>query len=770
MAVPASSATKTLVGLPRQSWVTRVVRLTRKELRETLRDRRTIVTLILMPLLLYPLISLVFNQFMVLNAGSGEGFRWNVGVRREEDFSRLMRMLRLGEAHLKSRGDLPSQTGEAPRTTDAPIASPNLLQPAIHEPKLETINPQFDDNVGSLNRLLERGEVDVVVLMKELDDKDASRLGGERNFTPTGVELTFVPTSAYGRELSKYLDRRVRAANEALLYRELVGHGGTAAPWLTSTLKKREVQDDSIQIASLIPLILILMTMTGAVYPAIDLTAGERERGTLEALMAAPVPRLGLLIAKYLAVLCVALLTAVVNLTAMTITLKASGLGKVLLGPQGLPVSTIFAVLGLLLLFAAFFSAVMLTITSFARSFKEAQAYLIPLVLLALAPGFLSLLPGLKLEGILAITPLANIVLLARDLLQNRADPIAAATAVITTALYAIAALAFAAKIFGSDAVLYGSQGSWSELLRRPAEPQSAPTFAQGMTAIAVLYPCFFLAQGLLSQLKDASLTQQHLANGLVLMAVFLCLPLAITFWTHRRFAASLQLAPPGPLTLVGALLLGVSLWPFAHELFLLAQRLGFSTMSPDLLRELIDRFAERVEERNAVPLGVVLFAVAIAPAVSEEIFFRGYFQTALQQKLPPWGAILITAAVFGVFHISVGGLVILERVLSSAALGLLLGWICWQTRSIWPGIVLHMLHNSSVVVLDRYKEPIQQLAFVQRLGWNPENVSHLPGTLLALAGVVASAGLALVILGSWGRKQLPDRAAMPATPGPQNS
>lgn len=746
-AAGSSVEPKSPAGLPRQSWVTRVVRLTRKELRETLRDRRTIVTLVLMPLLLYPLISLVFQQFMLLNAGSGEDFRWNVGVRREQDFARLIRVLQLGESYLKSRGELTKQDGPAPPATGDAVAAPNLLQPALREPSLETINPQFDDNLSNLNRMLEQGDVDVIAIINELDDETDENDQGR-----LGIELSFVPTSSYGRELSKYMDRRVRAANEALLYRDLVGRGGKGEPRLTSTLKRKEVQDESIQIASLIPLILILMTMTGAVYPAIDLTAGERERGTLEALMAAPVPRLGLLIAKYLAVLCVALLTAVVNLTAMTITLKASGLGKVLLGPQGLPVSTILAVLGLLLLFAAFFSAVMLTVTSFAKSFKEAQAYLIPLVLLALAPGFLSLLPGLKLEGILAITPLANIVLLSRDLLQHRAEPIAAATAVITTALYAIAALALAAKIFGSDAVLYGSQGSWSELLRRPAEPQPAPTFAQGMTAVAVLYPCFFLAQGLLGQFREASLTQQHLLNGLGLLVVFLCLPLAITWWTNRRFTTTLQLSPPSPLAIVGAALLGLSLWPFAHELFLLAQQLGFSTMSPDLMRELIDRFAERVEERHAVPFGVVLFAVAIAPAVAEEIFFRGYLQTALQQKLPAWGAILITAAVFGVFHISVGGLVILERVLSSAALGLLLGWLCWQTRSIWPGILLHSFHNGAVLVLDRFKQPIQDLPFIKQLGWNQENVSHLPGMLLGIAGVVAVAGIGLVLLGSRSR------------------
>src|SRR5262249_7042080 len=132
----------------------------------------------------------------------------------------------------------------------------------------------------------------------------------------------------------------------------------------------------AFSLAALVPLILVLMTITGAVYPAIDLTAGERERGTLEVLMAAPVPRVRLLLAKYAAVVIVAVLTALVNITMMTLTVLASGLGPILFGETGLTAGLVLSVLGLLLLFASFFSAVLLVLTSFARSFKEAQAYL----------------------------------------------------------------------------------------------------------------------------------------------------------------------------------------------------------------------------------------------------------------------------------------------------------------------------------------------------------------------------------------------------------
>ncbi len=90
-----------------------------------------------------------------------------------------------------------------------------------------------------------------------------------------------------------------------------------------------------IPLTSVIPLVLILMTITGAVYPAIDLTAGERERGTLEVLVSAPVTKLTLLLAKYIAVFVVAVLTAAVNLAMMLATITFSELSTMMVGPSG---------------------------------------------------------------------------------------------------------------------------------------------------------------------------------------------------------------------------------------------------------------------------------------------------------------------------------------------------------------------------------------------------------------------------------------------------
>jgi len=190
----------------------------------------------------------------------------------------------------------------------------------------------------------------------------------------------------------------------------------------------------------------------------------------------------------------VALLTATANLLAMSITLVSTGLGTTGLGDAGLTPTLILQVFALLVLFAAFFSAILLALTSFARSFKEAQAYLIPVMLLALAPGMVSLMPELKSNGLLSVLPLVNIVLLARDLFEGQVDITLATVSVLSTMMYAVAAIALAARIFGTDAILYGSQASWSDLLLRSGRRAPEPSISGAMLCLALMFPLYFLS------------------------------------------------------------------------------------------------------------------------------------------------------------------------------------------------------------------------------------------------------------------------------------
>jgi sodium transport system permease protein len=422
--------------------IARVLRLASKELRECLRDRRTLVTLVLMPLLLYPLLGLAFRQFFLSGLQDTEAHVYHIGVRSEQEGNFINDYLMYGQAAL----------GRHPNWPDSERA------PGQREPHFNYVP------VDDLEDAARRKEIDLGIRIRSADAPGLPNQGFS-----TDWELVYVSDSPYARDALRSVESLCAAAYMAILETQLRNAGVRQRPTAVELVRLpvTNAEPESIPLAALVPLVLILMTITGAVYPAIDLTAGERERGTLEVLVAAPVPRMSLLLAKYIAVVTVALLTALVNLTAMLLTLWVSGLGPQLFRNGGLSLVVFVEVLALLLLFATFFSAVLLALTSFARSFKEAQSYLVPLMLVALVPGVAGILPGSQLAGPLAVVPLLNIVLLARDLFDGKASLVPAVIVVTTTIAYALVAVALAAQVFGAEAVLYSEQGSWRQFFRR---------------------------------------------------------------------------------------------------------------------------------------------------------------------------------------------------------------------------------------------------------------------------------------------------------------
>ena len=427
-------------------------RLVSKELREILRDRRTILTLVLMPLLLYPLLGVAFRTFLLGSMTPPGAPVYTIGVRPGGEGESVVWFLEQGRKALRER-EMPEERAAGPADERAP---------PHQQPPPELIQQECKD----LDEAVLRGEVDVGIRVHPAGPFFPNRL--DRNLA-INWDILYREDSVVGLEAVRYLDRVCAAANARFLSLRLralrIGQRESPVRPMPMAVRDPQARKPTL-LPGLVPLILILMTVTGAVYPAIDVTAGERERGTLEILAAAPVRRLDLLFGKYVAVLTVAMLTALVNLGSMAATLYISGVGAALFGAENLSPLVFVQVLALLLLFAAFFSAVLLVLTSFARSFKEAQAYLVPLMLLALMPGILSLVPGRQLQGPLALIPLLNIALLTRDLLEGSASAGIAAIVVASTALYAVAALALAARVFGAEAVLYSQSGGWSDLFR----------------------------------------------------------------------------------------------------------------------------------------------------------------------------------------------------------------------------------------------------------------------------------------------------------------
>ena len=219
-------------------------------------------------------------------------------------------------------------------------------------------------------------------------------------------------------------------------------------------------------IGGFIGYLVILLCMTGAMYPAIDLTAGEKERGTMETILSSPVSRTDLVLGKFLLVLSAALATAALSVFSMGISFTAmryfnpasqSGRGEtgaliLQLGPK--PVLLIFA---MALPLAVFFAAALMTIALFAKTYKEAQSYLTPMTFLVVIPAVASLLPGVELTPKLALVPILSTSLVCKEIIAGSYHWSSISLIFASTCVYAAVALFLAVKMFQREDVLFRS-------------------------------------------------------------------------------------------------------------------------------------------------------------------------------------------------------------------------------------------------------------------------------------------------------------------------
>ena len=688
-------------------------RMTLKELREILRDRRTTLTLIGMPLLIYPLLGVTFQKLLVTQAANKVKTEYRVSVATVHD-SRIVRQL-----FEQSKPIVAKQMG----FDDVKDYEP---KGTLDDPIWEFIVSEDPNAVVDVKQFVADRSSDLGVRLKPGNDAG-----------PWEFDLSYREASPFSLDARRAFEDRLRLVNDSILARRL----STLDPPMSVPIAfhpETVVSTDAgppFSMATLIPLILILMTVTGAVYPAIDLTAGERERGTLEALISAPVPRHELLFAKYLAVLTVAMLTAVANLTSMVVTAYANRMETLLFGPGGIHLRMLVLMLGLLVVFAGFFAAVILILTSFARSFKEAQAYLIPVMLVSLAPGVLCLLPGIEMTGWMSVTPLVNIVILARDVVDGRAQAVWVVAALLSTVLYSAVALAMAAKIFGTDAVLYGSDGSWMDLMRRPTTRRYAASLSQALICLAVLFPAFLILSGIPGRLSGDSVSGRLVGNAVITIALFALFPLGIAYWTAVDLMKGFNLRKATVASFVAACLFGLSLWPFAIEL---ARFQSSSMEQSEAFKELFERVSASL---NAISLPMKLLALALIPAICEELFFRGYLMTALRTGMSTPLAIGVSSCLFGLFHVM--ATLSFERFAPTCFLGFVLGWVCYRTGSVIPGMLLHTVHNSLILLMQNYVKELSAWG----IGTGTEQ--HVPATWLAGASLAVAVAVTIMILGT---------------------
>ncbi len=656
----------------------------RKELKETLRDRRTLLMMVAVPVLLYPVLLIVSEQLLLFGQRSLDAERSPVAV----------------------VGDVPEGLVEIVGAREALVLVPIESTPA---------------------EALRSDAVTAVAVVGAPTDDVGTR----------AITLLYDAASDRSQRGRSELSRALDAWADTVLARRLADRGLPRTFALPVAVNDSSValpqEMGGYTLGRILPLLLVVITLLGAFYPAIDLAAGEKERGTLETLLTAPVPPGAIVAGKFLTVALIAVVAAALNLGSMILTFQTGALQVTqALGIEvSLPLRSVAVIFLALIPLAVLFASLFLGIAVRSASFKEAQNALTPVYMVVLVPAMLPIFPGIDFGPLLAVTPVAGVSFLFRDVMAGDAEWLLGALVLASTTLYAAASLAFAARAFGNERVLFGGAGaadvpttSWIERLQALARAGRVPEPSAALGFVAMIALLFFYG-GIRLQIAFGE-------QGLFVAEWLLLFVPAVAFVLLGRFdvARTLSLRAPTPRALGAGLLVIAGALPLV---WLIGWLQSFVLPIPWDLLEGLEELMTATDPRRLVWLLVLL---AITPAICEEVVFRGVLLGG-SRSLDPWRMILLNGAVFGAFHLSFETVI---RFLPTASLGALIAWAVWRTGSIWVGALMHFANNATLVVLT--STPLLREAFSDPDAPPPFWLVPVGAALLALGARILPRGL----------------------------
>lgn len=652
----------------------------RREVRDQLRDKRTLFMIFVLPILLYPLLGIGVLQFSA-------AFE-----------QKARRVLIVGPEYLP--GDPPllnaERNGFNPDLFDSPAEAARLVV-TVKPAKGEWLDPKVREMVTR------SGQVDAVLpvpadLPARMAKFDVPSLDIVYESADERSQITYLRLKeVISRWRERIISRRVKENKLPESFTEPI----KIKPVDVAT----QAEVGSSVWAKLFPFLLVMMSLTGAFYPAVDLCAGEKERGTMETLLISPASRAEIVMGKFLTVMLASMMTALLNLVSMGLTgvqlarrlgsaaavsaAASAGRRAEVIAPPSL--ESAFWIVLLLIPLAAFFSAVCLALAVLAKSMKEGQYYMTPLYLFCLPLIFLTLAPGIELNLFYSLVPITGVSLLLRALIQG--DYTEAARfflpVLLPTIGYGVVALRWAIDQFQREDVLFREAERfdlkiWVRHLLRDKEP--TPTGGEALFCFAVMLTLAWFVTQYQMLVGGAQATSSIAAGQIVYV---LTPPLAMALLLTSSPRRTLRLYWPEPKYLGLAAALAFTLNPLVGELHYYVDQ--FFPISKEL-KEALEGLMSKIPD---LPTALLLFAVV--PAVCEELAFRGFILAGLERGHSPRTAIILSALLFGFMHVLVS---LFQQLFNATLLGLILGLLAVRSASILPGIVFHMLHNGQHVAI----------------------------------------------------------------------
>lgn len=786
----------------------------RREVLDQLRDRRTLFMIAVLPLLLYPALGIgtVYLQTMylehprtvvILGADdlpppqllSGDHFAatWFT-IPDNSDRLLVVTDSSAGSQEPATEADKAARQSRARLLEQARELRPAVKQYQALERQIEQARHDGDEAAAhrlaqereqvkaTLSDLFSRSQIQVLILVPEGFAHNIERLREElsqrRDIESLRANFDYarpliVQNSADDKSLIAYSRiREVMQSWEQEILRQQLKESGLPENLPTPVHAEpvdvaRDEQRSKSVWSKLFPALLVIMAVTGAFYPAVDLAAGEKERGTMETLLICPASRTEIVMGKFFTVMLFSFSTALLNLVSMGITGKyifslAGGAAASKLAGLALPSPlSLTWVIVFLIPLAALFSALCLALATFARSSKEGQYYLMPLVMVTMGLTVFCLSPGVEIDAFYSILPVMGPALLLKGLLLSTGDTHTLylyMIPVLTTSIgYSLLALWWAIDLFASEDVLFREAErfelkAWIRHLLRDKEP--TPSFAEAGFCFVLIMLLQFGAlkfmqqplQGVAREARGLEMMKLLIIQQLVIIATpALLMGVMLTTSFRRTF----RLNWPRWSMLATAAVLPLVLHPLSIELAVNLQ--WFFPKLPKSFEEVLQSLSS-----HDLPLWLVVLAFAIAPAMCEEIGFRGFILSGFSRSGRTWLAIVLSSLTFGIMHM------VPQQVFNASLLGLVLGLIAVRSNSLLPCILFHALYNSLEIV--RARVSAAGVSLEGPAGWfawlDPTGIRYTPLTLTIC-------GLAAIGLLRWLVNQRPEGLRPLAEPEP---
>lgn len=362
----------------------RMMKIFRKELKDTLRDRRTILMMVVMPLAIVPL--LITGIVKIQQA------------QMEKAVAKQLRIAFAGQEYV-----------------------PELFEMFQTDDRFYLIEKVPQDSIPAMTL---REELDgAVIVLPEFP----SLVSGDKQGT---IRIVYKSSEAFGIAKDR-LSEVIETYDESIVGSRIERLKLDKDLFDAIAIDRMDVASVKEKLGKLaggyLPYLFIIFGFMGAMYPGIDLGAGEKERGTLETLLSSPASRLEIVLGKFLVVMLACVTTALIAMFGLYLAVRgfpeipADILDVILemLGPK-----MVFMIMTLLLPIAAFFSAVILSLSIFAKSFKEAQSIITPMNIAIIFPAIIGTLPGIELNSQTALVPILNVSLATKDMLAGTINPV----------------------------------------------------------------------------------------------------------------------------------------------------------------------------------------------------------------------------------------------------------------------------------------------------------------------------------------------------------